>query len=81
MQRNIPQSLSESSDNSLVIRDDQNSRLDAKLRRELGDTVLSLLADDLTEDIVLNPDFSLWAKRMGAGFQRVGEMSSTPRAP
>jgi type IV secretion system protein TrbB len=80
MQRNIPQPLPESSGNSLVIRDDQNSRLDAKLRRELGDTVLGLLADDLTEDIVLNPDSSLWAKRMGAGFQRVGEMSPTQAA-
>ena len=35
---------------------DHRARLDAKLRRELGDTVLSALDDPRTEDIVLNPD-------------------------
>lgn len=54
--------------------DEQHNRLEAKLRRELGETVLALLADDETEDIVLNPDSTLWAKRIGLGFQCVGEM-------
>lgn len=62
------------------MQDEQHGRLDAKLRRELGDIVLSLLADSLTEDIVLNPDSSLWSKRMGTGFERVGEMSPTQAA-
>src|SRR5436305_10250033 len=53
---------------------DQQARLDAKLRRELGDTVLQALADERTEDIVLNPDSRVWIKRQGAGFQQIGEM-------
>jgi P-type conjugative transfer ATPase TrbB len=54
--------------------DEQHSRLEAKLRRELGDTVLELLDDETTEDIVLNPDSTLWVKRMSQGFQHVGFM-------
>ncbi len=63
--------------NLAVIQDEQHQRLEVKLRRELGDCVLSLLADDRTEDILLNTDSSLWAKRMGEGLAKVGEM---PRA-
>jgi len=54
---------------------DRDARLDQKLRRELGDGVLRLLADDRTEDICLNPDSTLWVKRMNQRFERVGEMS------
>jgi type IV secretion system protein VirB11 len=54
--------------------DEQHTRLESKLRRELGEIILGLLSDDRTEDIVLNPDSILWAKRMGEGFIRVGEM-------
>jgi type IV secretion system protein VirB11 len=54
--------------------EDQRARLDAKLRRELGDLVLSALADPLTEDIVLNPDSRLWTKRQGGGFVCIGAM-------
>jgi type IV secretion system protein VirB11 len=53
---------------------DQQARLDAKLRRELGDVVLQALADERTEDIVLNPDSRLWVKHQGGGFECVGEM-------
>lgn len=53
---------------------DQQARLDAKLRRELGDVVLHALADERTEDIVLNPDSRIWVKCQGAGFQSAGEM-------
>lgn len=56
---------------------DQKARLDAKLRRELGDLVLNALSDPLTEDIVLNPDSQLWAKKQGSGFVRIGEMSAS----
>ena len=57
--------------------DEQQNRLEAKLKRELGEIVLDALADERTEDIVLNPDSSLWVKRMGGGFARVGEMPAT----
>ena len=50
---------------SALIQDEQHQRLEVKLRRELGERVLRLLDDNLTEDILLNPDGSLWVKRMG----------------
>ena len=53
---------------------DQQARLDAKLRRELGEMVLHALADERTEDIVLNPDSRIWIKRQGGGFQQAGDM-------
>ena len=43
---------------------EQSLRLGVKLRRELGDTILDLLDDDAVEDIVLNPDSTLWVKQM-----------------
>ena len=56
---------------------EQQQRLEVKLRRELGDSILILLNDDAVEDIVLNPDGALWAKQMGSGFRRVGQMSGS----
>jgi type IV secretion system protein TrbB len=77
MPRNIAQSTNNSSSICTLAQPDQHhARLEAKLRREMGDAVLQFLADERTEDVVLNPDSSLWVKRMGFGFQRVGEMSS-----
>src|ERR1039457_6290304 len=63
-----------------IVQDEQHQRLEVKLRRELGDTVLRLLDDNLTEDIILNPDGSLWVKRMGHGFARIGEMPAAQAA-
>jgi type IV secretion system protein TrbB len=63
-----------------LIQDEQHQRLEVKLRRELGDPVLRLLDDNLTEDILLNPDGSLWVKRMGHGFSRIGEMPAAQAA-
>jgi len=54
---------------------DRDARLDRKLRRELGECVLSLLADERTEDICLNPDSTLWVKRMNQPFETAGAMS------
>ena len=74
MQKNTTLIEEQSRGNGGSPHDEQHSRLEAKLKRELGEAVLELLADDRTEDIVLNPDSALWAKRMGEEFQRVGEM-------
>ncbi len=63
-----------------AIQDEQHQRLEVKLRRELGEQVLQLLDDDLTEDILLNPDGSLWVKHMGQGFSRIGEMPAAQAA-
>ena len=59
--------------NPIAVHDEQHQRLEVKLRRELGEQVLALLDDDRTEDILLNPDSSLWVKRMGEGFTVSGE--------
>src|SRR6202047_3849837 len=66
--------------NRALIMDEQHQRLEVKLRRELGDQVLRLLDDNLTEDILLNPNGSLWVKRMGQGFSRIGEMPAAQAA-
>jgi type IV secretion system protein TrbB len=63
-----------------LIHDEQHQRLEVKLRRELGEQILRLLEDNLTEDILLNPDGSLWVKQMGHGFLRIGEMPATQAA-
>ena len=34
----------------------------------------------LSEDILLNPNGSLWVKRMGEGFSRIGEMPAAQAA-
>jgi Flp pilus assembly CpaF family ATPase len=60
--------------NLAVIHDEHQVRLETKLIRELGDQVLSLLNDDRTEDILLNPDGVLWVKRMSEGFTRLSEV-------
>ena len=51
------------------------TRTEEKLRREFGQLVLNLMEDERTEDIVLNPDGSLWVYRNGEGFVPVGQMS------
>src|SRR5260370_11062582 len=63
-----------------LIQDEQHQGLEVKLRRELGEQVLQLLYDHLTEDILLNPDGSLWVKQMGQGFSRIGEMAAAHAA-
>jgi Flp pilus assembly CpaF family ATPase len=63
-----------------LIQDEQHQRLEVKLRRELGEHILRLLDDSLTEDILLNPDGSLWVKQMGHGFSRIGEMPAAQAA-
>lgn len=61
-------------------RDEHHFRMEVKLRRELGEQTLTLLEDARTEDILLNPDGSLWLQRMGEGFTRAGAMSSAQAA-
>jgi len=60
--------------------DEQHLRLEVKLRRELGESILRLLVDEDVEDIVLNPDSSLWVKRRGVGFVRSGTLSPATAA-
>ena len=60
--------------------DDQQTRLEGKLRRELGEAILRLLGEEDVEDILLNPDSSLWVKRRGAGFVPAGDMKPVTAA-
>jgi Flp pilus assembly CpaF family ATPase len=62
---------------SITGRDQQQLRLDEKLRRELGELVLAALSDHTTEDICLNPGGKLWANRQGDGWKQIGELSAT----
>jgi len=66
--------------NPIAVHDEQHQRLEVKLRREVGEQVLALLADDRTEDILLNPDSSLWVKRLGESFQCLGSMPAAQAA-
>jgi Flp pilus assembly CpaF family ATPase len=59
---------------NILVPNEHHVRLETKLKREFGGDVLALLNDEHTEDILLNPDGSLWTKRLGDGFVRVGEM-------
>src|SRR6516225_8565427 len=53
----------------------QVARFRDKLERELGRTVMACLQDRTTEDLVLNPDSTLWIKRTKGDFARMGKMS------
>src|SRR6516225_10752556 len=66
--------------NPIAVHDEQHQRLEVKLRREVGEQVLALLADDRTEDMLLNPDSSLWVKRLGESFQCLGSMPAAQAA-
>jgi type IV secretion system protein TrbB len=74
MPRNIAQTVDNSMPFVATTFDAHFARLEAKLKRELGETILRLLAANDTEDIVLNPDSSVWVNRLSVGFQRVGTM-------
>src|SRR4051812_22310266 len=56
----MPRNIAQNVDNAIPILatsiEPHFARLEAKLKRELGETVLELLAARDTEDIVLNPD-------------------------
>lgn len=54
---------------------EKDRRLEEKLRRELGETIVGLLrSGSELEDIALNADGRLWAKRSGRDFEPVGAM-------
>ena len=65
---------------SISFLDEHHARLETKLKRELGEGILKLLRDERTEDILLNPDSSLWVKRRGESFAQIGEMFSAQAA-
>jgi type IV secretion system protein TrbB len=58
-----------------IQKNETQQRLEVKLRRELGDPVISLLSDEKVEDVLLNPDSSIWVKRRDSDFTPVGSMA------
>ena len=66
--------------NAIPIESEQRERLYVKLRRELGREVLEALESPGTEDILLNPDASLWVKSTGRAAQRIGVLGASQAA-
>jgi type IV secretion system protein VirB11 len=46
-----------------------------KLKRELGDDILSLLSDTKTLDVMCNPDGQLWVDSVGSDMKCIGRVS------
>ncbi|CAG9229909.1 Conjugal transfer protein TrbB [Paraburkholderia tropica] len=55
---------------------ERQSRALEKLSREMGDTILTALADDYTQEVQLNPDGQLWIERFDTGRGKLGSLSS-----
>src|SRR5689334_6596263 len=58
----------------------QSARLDERLRRELGATVLAALDDPDVIEIILNPDGSLWLESHSGGMRASGARMSPVQA-
>lgn len=54
---------------------EQQRRLNEKLRRELGDTIMAALEDPAVVEIMLNPDGQIWEDRHGKGMTPIGSMT------
>lgn len=51
----------------------------AKLERELGADLITLLLDPLTQDLVVNPDGRVWVERQGGRMEEAGYLSEPQR--
>ncbi|PZR64563.1 MAG: P-type conjugative transfer ATPase TrbB [Candidatus Eremiobacter antarcticus] len=58
----------------------RQARLEEKLKRELGPTVLSALADPQVVEVMLNPDGRLWVDVMGSGMHDTGDRMKPAQA-
>ncbi|MGH9550858.1 MAG: ATPase, T2SS/T4P/T4SS family, partial [Terriglobales bacterium] len=56
---------------------EQIARQKEQLTRQLGRIVITCLEDGTTEDLVLNPDSTLWVKRTRGDFTKIGAMTPT----
>ncbi|MEW6560902.1 MAG: P-type conjugative transfer ATPase TrbB [Planctomycetota bacterium] len=56
--------------------DQTHNRQSEALRRAMGAEILTLLADPLVVEIMLNPDGTLWVDRLGGGMACVGRIDS-----
>lgn len=60
--------------------DEQVERLNEAIRRGLGTTIVSALDDPLVEEVILNPDGSIWIVKAGVGKYDTGEKLNPTRA-
>ena len=51
------------------------TRTSEKLRRDLGPSILTLLADDGVIEIMRNPDGRIWVERLGQGMSCIGKLA------
>ncbi len=51
---------------------EQKVRLNDKIKRELGELICDAIAMPTTEDVLLNPDGTLWLKEIGQHFRSIG---------
>ncbi len=58
----------------------QSTRLDERLRRELGASVLAALDDPDVIEIILNPDGTLWLESHGGGMRPAGTKMNAVQA-
>src|SRR5258708_30152573 len=56
---------------------EQIAREREEITRQLGRIVITCLEDGTTEDLVLNPDSTLWVKRTRGDFTKIGTMTAT----
>src|SRR5258708_23279183 len=56
---------------------EQIAREREEITRQLGRIVITCLEDGTTEDVVLNPDSTLWVKRTRDDFTKIGTMTAT----
>lgn len=61
----------------LTNRAEHDRRIAEKLRRELGPQVCGLLEDPNVQEIMLNPDGTLWCEWLGAPMERIGTMTAS----
>jgi P-type conjugative transfer ATPase TrbB len=59
--------------NLVGVADQRRQRIEDKVRRELGPTVLAALEDPNVIEIMLNPDGRIWVDEFGKGMRDTGE--------
>lgn len=58
-------------------RAEHDRRITEKLRRELGPQICALLQEPGVNEIMLNPDGTLWVERIGAPMEMIGTLSAS----
>lgn len=65
---------------STTVANRRRARLEEKLKRELGPTILAALADPNVVEVMVNPDGRLWIDVLGDGMHDTGERVESAQA-